>query len=100
VARILLIDDDADLMEMNRVALVNRGHQVQAAHSAREARQVLATSRPDLVVMDAGMESASTGLELTGEIHRRYPDLPVLGFLDKPMPPAVLADRIDAILAT
>ena len=41
MAKILLVDDDVDLVNMNRVVLERRGHQVAAAYSAQEAREAI-----------------------------------------------------------
>ncbi len=124
MARILLVDDDVDLVEMNQLVLTRRGHEVTCAYSAAEARSLLADACPDLVVLDVMMESDTAGFELAREIHDRKPDLPVLmlssirsglktppgfspeemklpvvKFMDKPASPERLADAIDAILA-
>jgi two-component system OmpR family response regulator len=124
MARVLLVDDDVDLVEMNRLVLAHRGHDVACAYSAAEARSLLADVHPDLVVLDVMMESDTAGFELAREIHDRTPDLPVLmlsairsgvttppgftpeemrlpivKFMDKPSSPERLADEIDAILA-
>lgn len=123
MATILLIDDDVDLVEMNRLVLTHRGHEVKAAYSAAEARQVLAGLKPDLVVLDVMMESSSAGFDLARDIHRQLPTvptimltsvhaatgsslrfkpdddwLPVAQFVDKPIAPAALADKIDVML--
>jgi len=124
MARILLVDDDVDLVEMNQLVLTRRGPEVTCAYSAAEARSLLADACPDLVVLDVMMESDTAGFELAREIHDRKPDLPVLmlssirsglttppgfspeemklpvvKFMDKPASPERLADAIDAILA-
>ena len=123
MATVLLIDDDVDLVEMNRAVLEHRGHQILAAYSAREAQTILKTSRPDAVVLDVMMESLTAGFALAREIHDACPNLPmimlsgvhkatgtpfrfepdavwlpVIKFLDKPVAPAVLADEIETLL--
>ena len=39
MANILLVDDDQDLIEMNRTVFSQRGHKVKVAYSAAEARR-------------------------------------------------------------
>jgi diguanylate cyclase (GGDEF)-like protein/PAS domain S-box-containing protein len=65
-----VVDDDAEIHVMTRVLLRDfqfqgRGFEVISAHSASEARRVLA-ARPDLpvVLLDVVMETADAGLEL------------------------------------
>lgn len=123
MAKILLVDDDVDLVAMNRIILERKGHEVTAAYSAAEARQAVAKCRPDIAVLDIMMESTSAGFDLAREVHQMYPDLPVivlsgvhaatgvpfrftpdatwlpvLKFLDKPVAPARLAEEIEAAL--
>ena len=38
MAQILLVDDDQDIIEMNRTVFAQRGHEVQVAFSAAEAK--------------------------------------------------------------
>jgi CheY-like chemotaxis protein len=123
MAKILLVDDDVDLVNMNRAVLERRGHQVTGAYSAQEAREAVAKGRPDIAVLDVMMESTSAGFELAREVHQAYPDLPmiilsgvheatgvpfrfnpdpdwlpVLKFLDKPVEPSELAGEIESAL--
>jgi len=123
MARVLLVDDDVDLVEMNQLVLAHRGHEVRCAYSAAEARELLSAERPDVVVLDVMMESELAGVDLVREIHARMPDLPivmlsgihrvkdaaerfapherdlpVIRFLDKPATPERVACEIEAIL--
>jgi len=123
MAKVLLIDDDVDLVDMNKLVLTSRGHEVAVAYSAQEARAALEKLVPDVAVIDVMMESESAGIELAREIHDRFPGLPtlilssvhkakqlpyrfvpdetwlpVLKFIDKPIAPAALADQIEALL--
>ena len=125
MATVLLIDDDVDLVDLNRLVLEHRGHKVLVAYSAAEARKVLASAKPDITVLDVMMESATAGFDLAREVHKSLPALPmiilsgvhevmgvpfrfepdetwlpVVKFLDKPVVPAVLAAEIEAALKT
>ena len=123
MAKVLLVDDDVDLVNMNRLVLEKRGHKVTAAYSAQEARAALQKARPDIAVLDVMMESVSAGFDLARDVHAMLPDLPmivlsgvheatgvpfrfepegewlpVLKFLDKPVDPAQLAAEIEGVL--
>lgn len=120
-----MVDDDVDLVEMCRAVLEHRGHEVASAYSAAEARRALEAGLPDIVILDVMMESETAGFELAREIHRNHPNLPAImlsgihaatgvpyrfepdedwlpiaTFFDKPVPPARLADEIEAILGS
>jgi DNA-binding NtrC family response regulator len=122
MATILLVDDDVDLVEQNRLVLEARGLEVQVAYSGSEARAALDAARPDAAVLDVMMESPTAGLELARWVHEKYPELPmimlsgvheatgspfrfepdevwlpVLKFLDKPVAPGRLADEVASL---
>jgi CheY-like chemotaxis protein/anti-sigma regulatory factor (Ser/Thr protein kinase) len=52
---ILLVDDDADGRTLASLVLTDLGARVNAVASAREARQVLAGQRPDVLISDIAM---------------------------------------------
>src|SRR5512146_2894191 len=76
MATVLLIDDDVDLVEMNKLVLAARGHTVAVAYSADEARKVVARQTPDVAIIDVMMESDAAGFELARELHEKYPAMP------------------------
>jgi two-component system phosphate regulon response regulator PhoB len=51
-ARILVVDDEPDLLELVRLSLVEAGFTVETAASGREALEKLQRAAPDLVVLD------------------------------------------------
>ncbi|MBX9252790.1 response regulator [Desmonostoc muscorum CCALA 125] len=53
--QILVVDDDVDTREFHTFVLEQAGAKVTAAASALEALQVLAQSKPDVLVSDIGM---------------------------------------------
>lgn len=52
---ILVVDDDADGRALTSLVLTNLGARVDGVGSARDAREVLAGQRPDVLVTDIGM---------------------------------------------
>jgi DNA-binding response OmpR family regulator len=70
VKRLLLIDDDAELVAVLTLALERADFAVWAAHDARTVLALLEAERPDLVVLDAPLRAANAS-ELLGEIRRR-----------------------------
>jgi two-component system, OmpR family, response regulator SaeR len=123
MAKILLVDDDQDLVEMNRTVLTQRGHTVLAAYSAADARTMAQTDPPDLAVLDVMMEDKTAGFSLARDLHAAHatmpmvmltgiskemglgysfaPDetwLPVSKFMEKPVNPRILADEVDKLL--
>jgi CheY-like chemotaxis protein len=125
MAHILLVDDDQDIIEMNKTALEKHGHQISSAYSAEEARKLAKENPPDLAVLDVMMEDKTAGFELARRLHELLPKLPMImltgirkemqlaysfepdetwlpvaKFLEKPVNPRVLADEVAKLLAT
>ncbi len=50
--RILVVDDEPDILELTRLAMTQEGFEVETAANADEAWTCLRRSRPDLVVLD------------------------------------------------
>lgn len=111
--RILLVDDDADLLQLISMRFAAAGYEVAAFESARAALADLAVSRPQAVVTDLRMHGMD-GLALFDAIRREAPGLPVViltahgtipeavaatrrgvfGFLTKPFDSQLLLDTV------
>ena len=78
MAHVLLIDDDRDLVAVNRGALEAKGFRVSTASSGDDGWVKLQKDPPDLVVLDGMMESFTAGFELAHDMNLKYPRLPIL----------------------
>ncbi len=117
MSELLLIDDDVELCDLLTSWLTQEGFQVTACHDGQGARQALAQSAPDAVVLDVMLPDGS-GLELLKQLRGEHPDLPVLmlsargepldrilglelgadDYLAKPCDPRELTARLRAVL--
>lgn len=61
MARILLVDDDPDQLDIRRLLLETKGHTVHTAPSATEAAGAAARCEPDVVVMDLRLPRLEDG---------------------------------------
>jgi DNA-binding NtrC family response regulator len=111
--RILLVEDDPEVMNVTRMTINAMGLEVETAGRANEALDQLLASpaRFDLVLADVVMPGMS-GVDLGREIHEILPHIPVIlmsGYNDatgageyrilrKPVPYDVLYDAIRASL--
>jgi len=111
--KILLVDDDRDLLQLIAMRLGASGYAVTAVASGEQALAALAVSRPQVVVTDLRMQGID-GMALFDAIHREAPSLPVViltahgtipeavtatrrgvfSFLTKPFEPKVLLDTV------
>jgi two-component system phosphate regulon response regulator PhoB len=65
--RILVVDDEPDLLELVRVNLRQAGYEVVTAETGREALECLRRSQPELIVLDLMLPDLS-GTELCRQV--------------------------------
>lgn len=73
---ILVVDDDAHILKLVNIHLVQAGYQVIQASCADEALEKLETQLPDLAIVDVMMPGMN-GFELTKILNEDY-NIPVL----------------------
>lgn len=76
-ARILIVDDEANIREVLDRGLTRAGYQCVTARSADAAAEILAREEFDLAVMDITMPGR-TGIDFLPEINAKYPNMVVL----------------------
>ena len=79
--RILIVDDDPDIVEYVGTLLEDNGYEITSASTAAAAVSVLEKSNPDLLVIDVFMPGRS-GLDLLAMVRKdsRWCELPVILF--------------------
>lgn len=117
--RVLIIEDDKDIVELVRYNLANEGFQVSAAYDGSTGLSTVKKSPPDLLILDL-MLPKLTGLDICREVRRddALNRLPILmltargdeadrvvglemgadDYVTKPFSPRELLARIRAIL--
>ena len=118
-ARILVVDDEEDILELLSYNLSRNGFEVETVASGEAALAAVARRKPDLMVLDLMLPGVD-GLEVCRQIrrHEATSDLPVLmlsargdeadivaglelgadDYVAKPFSPRVLTARIKAVL--
>lgn len=76
-ARLLVVDDDADMLRLLSMRLGAAGYAVTAVGSAEAALAQLDIERPQLVISDVRLPGRD-GLALFDEVRQRHPSLPVI----------------------
>ena len=78
MARILIIDDNAQLREMLNLMLSQAGYEVSEAGSGETGVRLFREQPSDLVIVDILMPEKG-GLETIVELKRDYPDAKMIG---------------------
>jgi len=115
--KILIVDDDPDILKVVSAFLELEGFEVYQAQSVSEARKVFQKTTPDLIILDIMLPDES-GLEWLKELKKLSPLIPVLmltaksslsdkvigfefgadDYLSKPFEPLELVVRCKALL--
>src|SRR3954447_13182362 len=75
--RILLVDDEASILESTAKLLGAAGYDVRTAQHGFEALLQLKRETPDVIISDLNMPQMS-GFEFLSVVRRRFPEIPVV----------------------
>ena len=90
--RILLVDDEMDIRQVNAEVLRRYGYQTQTAADGAAAWEALQANSYDLLITDNSMPKVS-GVELVKKVRSAHMTLPVI-LATSALPPAEELDRI------
>src|SRR5579884_4091753 len=98
--QILLVDDEASILDSVGMLLTSAGYDVASAKDGFDALLHLKKVLPDLIISDLNMPQMS-GFEFLSVVRRRFPHIPVIaisGAFDSPeaVPGGVIADAFYA----
>jgi len=75
---ILLVDDDADFLMQEEIALKASGFNILTADSRSQAEEIIARTRPDVAIVDVMMEDTDAGFMLCYDIKKKDPTIPII----------------------
>jgi len=123
VPKILIVDDDPDIVEAGKLVLEREGFEVVGAPNKREGLKMLEEGKPDLLILDVMMEEPDDGLRMARDIRKAGHTLPIImltsvnaamglnidkdeemvpveEFQSKPVEPATLVAKVQKLLAS
>ena len=124
--KILIVDDDPDIVESMKIVLEDKGHEVAVAYSGEEGLKAVKKEKPDLIILDIMMETGDKGFEVARELRKdnSFKGIPILmltaieekmgltfkkeagdkawlpvdDYVEKPLKPGELADKVEKLL--
>ena len=78
MAKILVVDDDPDIVEAITMFLRNEGHDVTGVGSRTDGMAAIAANAPDLLILDCMMEEADDGMAMAQELRKQGFDAKIL----------------------
>lgn len=122
MAKIMIVDDDPDVVEGCRLVLEREGHEIGCAYSRGEGYEQIGIFKPDLLILDVVMEQPDDGLALARQLRKEGNALPILmlssinkvtgfeygkndpmapvdAFEEKPIQPGRLVEQVNLLLS-
>lgn len=122
MAKILLIDDDADFTEAVKIVLERNGYDVVSSATRESGMEAVKKETPDLIILDVMMEQPDDGFTLAHDLRKDGVKTPILmlssvgtvtgmtfdkdsdmvpvdAFEEKPIRPEVLLNKVKELLA-
>lgn len=85
MAHILIIDDDPDMVLATRLCLESGGHTADSAGDPAEGLKKIQARRPDLIILDVMMDSATAGFQFALRLRGPSPDPELASFAKIPI---------------
>ena len=121
MALIAVIDDDPDILEASTLVLEAKGHKVVTASDPERGYNLIKEKNPNLIILDVMMEEPDDGFFLAQRFRRENINTPILmytsisktvgleygqgemvpvdEFVEKPISPEELVEKVERLLA-
>ena len=122
MTKILIVDDDPDMVDAGRMVLEAKGYEVVSAGNVSQGMSALEDAKPDLMILDVMMEEPDDGIRMARQVRRKGFELPILmltsvnvamglhidkdeemvpvdEFQEKPVDPETLIKKVERLLA-
>ena len=78
MAKILLVDDDPDVLEAGQLVLEMEGYEIATASTRAEGMAAVEEFKPDLLILDVMMEEPDDGLVMAQDLRHRGHTFPIM----------------------
>lgn len=120
MAKIIIIDDDPDILDASSLVLNAKGYEVSTATNPDEGFELVRKTHPDLIILDVMMNEPDDGFFLAQKFKREKITTPILmlssvsktvgmsfgiseivpvdDFVEKPISPSLLIEKVEQLL--
>lgn len=120
MAKIIIIDDDPDILDASSLVLNAKGYEVSTATNPDEGFELVRKTHPDLIILDVMMNEPDDGFFLAQKFRREKITTPILmlssvsktvgmsfgiseivpvdDFVEKPISPSLLIEKVEQLL--
>jgi two-component system, OmpR family, response regulator len=117
---IAIIDDDSDILDASSLVLTSKGYEVVTADNPDDGYRIVKEKNPDLIILDVMMNEPDDGFFLAKKFRRENIEIPIImytsvsksigmefginemvpvdDFVEKPIAPDVLVDKVAKLL--
>lgn len=119
MSKIVIVDDSADLLEVLRYFLIEKGYEVETVSTEQDLRVLIKSFSPDLIILDIYLQGED-GREIckklrshdetkylcilmfsaSGKALSNYKEYGADGYIEKPFGLIEITDKIEATLQT
>jgi CheY-like chemotaxis protein len=75
--KILVVDDEKNILKLYKAELEDEGYTVVTANSGREALDIYEQEKPDIITLDIMMPEMD-GIQVLRQIKQKTPDIPII----------------------
>jgi DNA-binding response OmpR family regulator len=120
MALIAVIDDDHDILDASSLVLAAKGYDVITADNPDDGYKIVKKQKPDLIILDVMMNEPDDGFFLAQRFRKEHYDVPIImytsvskalglefaagemvpvdEFIEKPISPDTLIDKVEKLL--
>ena len=85
MAKILIIDDDPDIVLAMRLCLQGAGHDAFDAKNGQEGLRLVPEIKPDLIILDVMMDTTTEGFQVSLKLRSPDPGSPLAAYRRVPI---------------
>lgn len=122
MAKVAIIDDDPDILDASSLVLVSKGYEVITASNPDDGYKIVKEQSPDIIILDVMMNEPDDGFFLAQKFRREKINIPILmytsvskalglefgagdmvpvdDFVEKPISPETLIEKVEKLLHT